>query len=117
LRGDPRFADRTALAFSVLSIPRRFFAGTIRRRRHDSGMNPTDPAVNPIDIRKLTPAMLERLPKDPAVLQNLVCDLMALIHQERQEMQQLKQALNLLEGLLSPPPGPSAPRPKKRRRH
>jgi hypothetical protein len=117
LRGDPRFADRTALAFSLLSIPRRFFVGTIRRRRHDSGMNPTDPAVKFINVRKLTSAMLERLPKDPAVLQNLVCGLMALIHQERQEMRQRKQVMHLLEGLLSPPSSPSVPRKKRRRQH
>jgi hypothetical protein len=49
--------------------------------------------------------------------QDLVIDLKALIHHERQETQQLKQVMNLLEGLLSPPSGPSAPRKKKRRRH
>jgi hypothetical protein len=88
----------------------------MRQHWHDSGMNPMDPAADPLNVRKLTPAMVERL-KDPAVLQNLVCDLMALIHQERQEMQQLKQVVDLLEGLLSPAADPSVPRKKKRRRH
>jgi hypothetical protein len=80
-------------------------------------MNPIDPAADPFDVRHLTPAMLERLPKDPAVLQDLVINLIALIHQERQDMQELKQVVDLLEGLLSPPSGPSMPRKKKRRRH
>jgi hypothetical protein len=80
-------------------------------------MNPNDPAAVPFDVRKLTPEIVERLPKDPAAPQDLVCDLMALIHQERQEMRQLKQVMNLLEGLLSPPSGPSVPRKKKRRQH
>jgi hypothetical protein len=97
-------------------MPRRFFVGTMRRRWHDSAMNPMDPAADSIDVRKLTPAMVERL-KDPAVLQNLVCDLMALIRQERQEMQQLQQVVDLLEGLLSPPADPSVPRQQKRRQH
>jgi hypothetical protein len=79
-------------------------------------MNPTDPAADPIDVRKLTPAMVERLPRDPVLFQRIVGDLLALVHEERQELQQLKQVTNLLEGLL-PPPSPSAPRKKKRRRH
>jgi hypothetical protein len=80
-------------------------------------MNPTDPAADPFAVRKLTPAMVERLPKDPAVLQGLVGDLMALIHQERQELQELKRLADLLERLLQLPPGPSAPRKNQRRRH
>lgn len=89
----------------------------IRRRWHDGGMNPTDPTFDLLDVRKLTPALLERLPEDPAALQDLVIDLMALLRQEHQELQQLKQVVNLLEGLLTPPPGPPVPRKKKRRRH
>jgi hypothetical protein len=116
LRGDPRFADRTALAFSLRSSPGRFFVGTIRRRWHESGMNPTDPAVDPMDVRKLTPEMVKLLPDDPALLQRIVVDLRALVHEQRQEMQQLKQVRNLLEGLL-PPSGPAVPRKKKRRQH
>jgi hypothetical protein len=80
-------------------------------------MNPTDPAADPIDVRKLTPAMLECLPNDPAVLQDLVIDLMALIRQERQEIQELKQVVDLLERLLPPSASPSAPRKKIRWRH
>jgi hypothetical protein len=80
-------------------------------------MNPTDPAADPIDVRKLTPAMVERLPRDPVLFQRIVGDLLALVHEERQELQQLKQVINRLEGLLPPPPSPSAPRKKKRRRH
>jgi hypothetical protein len=80
-------------------------------------MNPTDPAADPMDVRKLTPALLQRLPEQPAVLQDLVIDLMALLRQEHQKMQQLKQVVELLEGLLPLPPGPSGPRKKKRRRH
>ncbi len=89
----------------------------MRRRWHDNGMNPTDPAADHIDVRKLTPEMVKRLPDDPALLQRIVVDLRALVHEQRQEMQQLKQVVNLLEGLLAPPPGPAVPRKKKRRRH
>jgi hypothetical protein len=80
-------------------------------------MNPTDHADDPFDVRNLTPALRERLPTDPAVLQRLAGELIALIHQERQEMQELKRRADLLERLLGPPPGPSAPRKKTRRRH
>jgi hypothetical protein len=89
----------------------------MRQRWHDGGMNPTDPAADPFDIHHLTPEMVERLPKDPAVLQRLVRDLIVLIHQERQETQELKRLADYLEHLLEPPPGPSAPSKKKRRRH
>jgi hypothetical protein len=89
----------------------------MRRRWHDSGMNPTDLTVPAFDIHHLTPEMVERLPKDPAVLQRLVRDLTVLIHQERQEMQELKRLADYLEHLLESPPGPSAPPKKKRRRH
>jgi hypothetical protein len=89
----------------------------MRRRWHDGGMNPTDPAADPFDVRQLTPALLARLPPDPAVLQRLVCDLLVLIHQERQEMRELKRLADYLEHLLESPPGASAPRKKKRRRH
>jgi hypothetical protein len=89
----------------------------IRRRWHDGGMNPTDPTFDLLDVRKLPPALLERLPEDPAALQDLVIDLMALLRQEHQQMQQLKQVVELLEGLLPLPPGPSVPRKKKRRPH
>jgi len=51
------------------------------------------------------------------VLQDLVIDLMALIRQERQEMQELKQVADLLERLLPPSANASTPRKKKRRRH
>jgi hypothetical protein len=96
---------------------RRFFVGTIRRRWHDGGMNPMDPVADPIDVRKLTPEMVERLPGDPALFQRIVVDLLALVHEGRQELQQLKQVVDLLEGLLSPPSGPSVPRKRTRRQH
>ena len=116
MRAYPRSADRTALAFFLRSGPGRFGVGTIRRRWQDNGMNPTDPSADPFAVRQLTPALLERLPKDPAVPKDMVIDLMALIHQERQEMRELKQVVDLLQRLL-PPPSPSAPRQQKRRRH
>jgi hypothetical protein len=80
-------------------------------------MNPTEFAADPFDVRQLTPALWERLPKDPAVLQRLVRDLTVLIHQERQQTRELKRLADSLERLLESPPGPSAPRKKKRRRH
>jgi len=80
-------------------------------------MNPTDPAADPIDVRKLTPEMVKLLPDDPALLQRIVIDLRALVHEQRQEMQELKQVVDLLERLAEPPSSPSAPWKKKRRRH
>jgi hypothetical protein len=80
-------------------------------------MDPTDPATDSIDVRKLTPEMVKRLPDDPALLQRIVIDLRALACEQRQKEQQLKQVVELLEGLLVPSSGPSAPRKKKRRRH
>jgi hypothetical protein len=103
-------------AASLLSIPHRFFVVSIRQRWHDRGMNPTDPVADPIDVRTLTPEMVKRLPDDPALLQRIVVDLRALVHEQRQKNQQLKQVVDLLERLV-PPPGPPAPRQKKRRRH
>jgi len=89
----------------------------MRRRWHDGRMNPTDPAADSIDVRKLTPEMVKRLPDDPALLQRIVVDLRALVHEQRQEKKQLKQVVDLLERLVQPPPGWSAPRKKKRRLH
>jgi hypothetical protein len=80
-------------------------------------MNPTDRAAAPFDDRYPTAEIVERLPQDPAVLQRLVGDLLVRIHQERQEMQELKRLADFLQPLLEPPPGPSAPRKKQRRRH
>jgi len=61
--------------------------------------------------------MVKRLPDDPALLQRIVVDLRALVHEQRQELQQRKHVVDLLERLLPPPPGPPAPRQKKRRQH
>jgi hypothetical protein len=59
--------------------------------------------------------MVKLLPDDPALLQRIVVELRALVHEQHQELQALKQVVDLLERLL--PPGPSAPPKQKRRRH
>jgi hypothetical protein len=60
--------------------------------------------------------MVKLLPDDPALLQRIVVELRALVHGQHQELQALKQVVDLLERLL-PPPEPSAPPKQKRRRH
>lgn len=82
-------------------------------------MNSTDPAADPlaIDVRDLTREIVKRLPNDPVLFQRLVVDLRVLVHEQRQEKEQLRRQLARLERLLESRPAESLPRKKKRRRH
>lgn len=82
-------------------------------------------ATRPTDLRKsfdtLAELVRQQLQNDPLSGQLFVFrnkrDLLALIHHDHQRLQKLKQLANLWQRRLERPPGPSAPAPKKRRRH